>query len=199
LSDLSRFDERPVVVAVAGPNGAGKTTFFHAHLRPAALRFVNADVIASELDLEPYAAAAVADALRRELVKRGESFVFETVFSDPRGDKLALLRDAESAGYQVLLCYIHVTDPRVSEERVAMRVSQGGHDVPSDKLRSRFPRILANLATAIRELPNVRIYDNSDLGEPFRLVAVFERGRPIHPSGPLPTWLRRLLHGTAGR
>ena len=41
---LAALDERPIIVAVAGPNGAGKTTFYHAHLRPAALRFINADV-----------------------------------------------------------------------------------------------------------------------------------------------------------
>lgn len=40
------LDRRPVVVALAGPNGAGKTTFYHAHLQPAALRFVNADLLA---------------------------------------------------------------------------------------------------------------------------------------------------------
>jgi predicted ABC-type ATPase len=43
------LDARPLIVAVAGPNGAGKTTFYHAHLRPTGLRFVNAGVLAREL------------------------------------------------------------------------------------------------------------------------------------------------------
>ena len=43
----SPLDQRPLVVAVTGPNGAGKTTFYHAHLKPAGLRFVNADVLAN--------------------------------------------------------------------------------------------------------------------------------------------------------
>ena len=47
------FDQRPLIVALAGSNGAGKTTFYHAHLQPAGLRFINADVLARELDLEP--------------------------------------------------------------------------------------------------------------------------------------------------
>ena len=78
------------MIAIAGPNGAGKSTFFHSHLASAGLRFVNADVLAAEIALEPYAAARLADALRRELVKQKESFVFETVFSDPVGDKVAI-------------------------------------------------------------------------------------------------------------
>jgi predicted ABC-type ATPase len=48
------LDRRPMIVALAGPNGAGKTTFYHAHLQPAALRFVNADVLAHELCPEEF-------------------------------------------------------------------------------------------------------------------------------------------------
>jgi predicted ABC-type ATPase len=70
------------VVALAGPNGAGKTAFSHAHLALAGLRFVNADVLALELGMNAAEAMATATALRRALVLRGESFVFETVFSD---------------------------------------------------------------------------------------------------------------------
>jgi len=85
LMEFAEFDRRPILVAIAGPNGAGKTTFFHAHLASAGLRFVNADVLAAELEVEPYEAARLAGALRQALFERGESFVFETVFSDPLG------------------------------------------------------------------------------------------------------------------
>ena len=87
------LDRRPVIVALAGSNGAGKTTFYYSHLQPTGLRFINADVLVNELDLDPYAAARVAEALRRQLVEQRESFVFETVFSDPVGDKLAFLKE----------------------------------------------------------------------------------------------------------
>ena len=193
MKEFVQFDQRPILVAVAGPNGAGKTTFYHAHLEPAGLRFVNADVLARELSLEAYAAAKVADALRRELVKRKESFVFETVFSDPAGDKLAFLKDAAKAGYTVVLCYVGIATPGISEERVAMRVSQGGHDVPAEKLKSRFPRTVANLLAAIRELPHVLIYDNSDLRRPFRRVAAFHKGRLVYRSKRFPQWLKPLV------
>lgn len=187
------LDQRPIIVALAGPNGAGKTTFYHAHLEPAGLRFVNADVIAGELSLDAYAAARVADALRRELLKQRESFVFETVFSDPVDDKLTFLKEAAQAGYTVVLCFVGTSGPKISEERVAMRVSQGGHDVPSEKLIARFPRILANLKSALRELPHVWVFDNDDLCTPFRLVAVFEAGKRVKLGKPVPKWLRPLL------
>jgi len=191
--DITQFDQRPIVVAIAGPNGAGKTTFYQAHLQPAALRFVNADVLSYELDLEPYDAAGVADALRRELVRRRESFVFETVLSDPAGEKLTFLKDAAATGYTVVLCYIGIANPEVAEERVAIRVSQGGHDVPTEKLKSRFPRSLANLEAAIAELPHVLIFDNDDLSRPFRRVAVFGNGELTDLREPTPEWLQPLL------
>ena len=187
------LDRRPVIVALAGPNGAGKTTFYHAHLQPAGLRFVNADVLARELNLDPYAAARLADALRRQLVEQRESFVFETVFSDPVGDKLTFLKEVATTGYNVVLCFIGISGPEVSEERVAMRVSQGGHDVPAEKLVSRFPRTLANLKTAIRDLPHVWIFDNDDLRTPFRQAAVFENGQRVALNEPVPERLAPLL------
>jgi predicted ABC-type ATPase len=187
------LDRRPVIVALAGANGAGKSTFHHAHLEAAGLRFVNADVLSRELKIGPYEAAKMADSLRRELVKQRESFVFETVFSDPVGDKLAFLKDARTAGYTVILCFIGISGPEVSEQRVAMRVSQGGHDVPTNKLETRYPRILANLRRALHEVPQVWIFDNDDLRHSYRLVALYEAGKPVRLNKPIPRWLATAL------
>jgi len=187
------LDQRPVVVALAGPNGAGKTTFYYAHLKACGLRFINADRLAGELDIESYAAARLAARLRRELVVQRESFVFETVFSDPVGDKLTFLRDTAAEGYTVVLCFIGISGQDVSEERVAMRVSQGGHDVPTEKLLHRFPRTLANLKTAIHTLPHVWIFDNDDLRTPFRKIAIFQQGERVFVKQPEPKWFQPLL------
>lgn len=184
------LDARPIVVAIAGPDGAGKSMFYQAHLERAGLRFVNADVAARELALDAYDAARVAQELRETLLAARESFVFETVFSDPAGDKLAFLGRAAAAGYTVVLCFVGIAGPEVSGERVAMRVSQGGHDVPPSKLVSRFPRTMANLRSAAATLPHVLVYDNDDLAHPFRLVAEFEGGRLVRPPTNWPAWVR---------
>ncbi|MFT5468372.1 MAG: putative ABC-type ATPase [Verrucomicrobiales bacterium] len=170
------LDERPIVVAVAGSNGAGKTTFFQAHLAETGLRFVNADELALELGIGVYEAAEMADALRRALVERGESFVFETVFSDPVGEKVEFLKQLVGKGYQVALIFIRVDSVDASRQRVAMRVMKGGHDVPDEKLEARFERTLANLDRAIEALPLVIVFDNSDLRSPYRLEAVYFEG-----------------------
>ena len=165
----SPFDARPLVVAIAGSNGAGKTTFYEAHLAPAGLRFVNADDLARELEVDAYEAAEIAGTLRETLLEQGESFVFETVFSDPVGEKVAFLERAAGKGYTVVLCFIGIDGPEVSEERVSMR----------------------NRARAVRDLPNVLVFDNGDLGRPFRMVARFERGARVEKKSPVPRWVPR--------
>jgi len=187
------LNRRPIVVAMAGPNGAGKSTFFEAHFKSSGLRLLNADALAHELDVDSYEAARMAAALRIELVKQRESFIFETVFSDPVGDKLRFLKQTAESGYAVVLCFIGIADANTSEQRVAMRVSQGGHDVPTAKLIERFPRTLANLAAAIRELPCVAVFDNDDLKTPFRLVAVYANGIRMQFNEPIPSWFKPLL------
>lgn len=131
----------------------------------------------------------MADRLRQELIRQRESFIFEIVLSDPVGEKVSVLRAAAGSGYVVLLCFIGLDSVEISEQRVAMRVSQGGHDVPTEKLSALFDRTLANLHRAIDELPFVQIFDNSDLRQPFRKVAEMEHGKVVHLSKPVPHWL----------
>jgi predicted ABC-type ATPase len=187
------LNQRPIVVALAGPNGAGKSTFYRTYLQPSGLCFVNADALALELGVDPYKAAKLADGIRRQLIAQRESFIFETVFSDPAGDKLAFLKEVEQSGYTVALFFIGIKSPVVSDQRVAMRVLKGGHDVPTDKIVERYPRVMNNLRLALMELANVRVYDNSDLITPYKLVAVRDRGQEIEVYKPTPEWLRALL------
>jgi predicted ABC-type ATPase len=188
----SLFAAGQIIVAVAGPNGAGKSTFYHAHLAAAGLRYVNADELSHDLSIDPADAAELAGALRQALIEQRESFVFETELSDPVGEKVEQLRHAADLGYTVVLCFIGIGSAAISEERVAIRVLQGGHDVPGEKLVARFPRALANLELAIRVLPHVLVFDNSDLAYPFRKIAEYHDGRPVYMSEVLPMWFRTL-------
>lgn len=57
-----------------------------------------------------------------------------------------------------------------------MRASRGGQDVPKTRLRAKFKRTRANLARAIERLPNVLVFDNSDLSHPYHLVERYRDG-----------------------
>jgi hypothetical protein len=56
-------------------------------------------------------------------------------------------------------------------------------------LTRRFPRIIENLRIAIRDLPLVLVFDNDDLGRPYRRVAEFSDGAPVLLAEPVPDWL----------
>lgn len=176
------LDKRPIVITIAGSNGAGKSTFYESFLADSGLRFVNADVLADKLGIFAYEAAEMASVIRAALVRQHESFIFETVLSDPIGDKVDMLASYVSLGYTVVLIFIRLDSVQDSIGRVAMRVSQGGHDVPDEKLRMRFERTRANLERAIQRLPHVVIYSNSDLANPYQLVELYEDGQRIFGS-----------------
>jgi predicted ABC-type ATPase len=183
LSSLERVlhGDRPILLVLAGSNGAGKSTFYDLYLRPWGLVFVNADLIAQALNPDDpariaYDAAAAAGVVRRELVARGASFCMETVFSDPVGDKVQFLRETQAIGYIVILLAFKLSDAELSNARVVQRVARGGHDVPEEKIRSRFERTQRNIATALQFVDLGFVINNSSTQHPYELVEQWDHG-----------------------
>jgi len=187
----------PTLHLLAGPNGAGKTTFVERVLQPVTfLPFINADAIAAERwpgeELEhAYQASRIAADLRRRMLARGESFISETVFS--HHSKVALVQHAVLLGYLVHL-HVVLVPADLSVQRVAERVRRGGHQVPEDKIRERYARLLKLVVEAREVADRAVFYDNSSARTPFRVVATYERGRLVgEPEWPAwtPTVLTR--------
>jgi predicted ABC-type ATPase len=180
---------------VVGPNGAGKSTFVElalARLLPGSA-FVNADEIAKQRwpddpASHAYQAARVAAATRAKLIELGKSFIAESVFSHP--SKLELIDAARAADYTIVL-HVLLIPEELAVERVRHRVSAGGHDVPEDKIRERYQRLWALVATAITRSDFSTVYDNSGLKGP-RTVAQMNDGYVIG-SPAWPAWTPRVL------
>lgn len=183
----------PRLIFLAGPNGAGKSTYYRTFLAKSGLQFVNADELVRRLNVAESEAAAFADGARDALLFSRQSFITETVFSDPVGAKLDFLRRAVAARYDLQLHFIGLSDPGLSEARVLQRVSQGGHDVPSDRLERRYQQSLVNLRQALAFVPEVRVFDNSDPDVPFRLVIRAANGEITFRAQPLPLWLAAVI------
>ena len=191
-----RLERRPLLVALAGPNGAGKSTFYDTFLSVEPLTFVNADLLSAALGVGVYEAARYAEQRRQELVADGESFVFETVLSDPVGEKVEFLQTAAERGYAVVLFFIGLDSADTSLARVAQRVTHGGHDVPDEKILTRYGRTLRNLRRAVRVLPTVAILDNSNLREPYRFLAGYEESKLVERGDPWPGWFQAVIEGS---
>lgn len=196
---MSSATVTPVFHLIAGPNGAGKSTLFKA-LRdvgaiPADAEFVNADIYEAvhlqamdDARLRSAHARAWAEARRAELISARTSFVSETVFSHP--SKIALVEQAQSSGFVVVLYVVALDDVAILVERVAQRVREGGHDVPRQRILDRYERTLTNLQSAVRMADVAVLYDSE---RTHRRVATLEAGVVVKQADPLPAWARRVL------
>jgi predicted ABC-type ATPase len=163
----------PTLYVFAGPNGSGKSTIFAgaSSQLPDAAVIVNADVAAQMLrrqrnegKLDPktqWDAANFAETLRYYLIECGVSFAIETVLSD--FDRWRRLFDhAIGRGYALSLVFVTTSDPAINIERVAKRVAEGGHDVPEDKIVSRYIKTMTVSLPGILPLcTDAILFDNS--------------------------------------
>ena len=187
---------RPIMYMIAGPNGAGKSTLYETVISPIVnAPFINADIIQrdelKQTSMEmAYEAAKIAQNRRQECLENKQSFVTESTFSHP--SKIELIVDARRKGFRVIFYHVHVSNPDLSVARVSERVSLGGHDVPEEKIRSRYERNQGIIKRAALMSDNAIVYDNSKLNEPPMWVALFEEGLCVSLADSVPRWANDL-------
>lgn len=142
----------PNLYIIAGCNGAGKTTASYTIL-PEMLHcqeFVNADSIAAGLSpFNPENAAFTAGRIMlqriHQLIQEQADFAFETTLSTR--SYVSLIHEAQQQGYEIALLFFWLESPELALQRVAERVSKGGHNIPAEIIKRRFYRGLQNLFT----------------------------------------------------
>lgn len=134
-----------------------------------------------------YLASVTADLVRRSLLAARTSFTFETVMSSP--DKVAFLGEAQDAGYRTYLYYVSTDDPAINVSRVGARVAEGGHDVPTDKIISRYGRSLGLLLDALERTDRAYLFDNSGTGAVW-LAEVTDGTEVVVQVPSVPEWFR---------
>ena len=168
------------IVIIAGPNGAGKTTFARIFLAPMkdSIRFINADLIAA--GLSPFAPELMAIRAGKIMLQevqacfqRGESFAIETTLSGK--GYLKHIKRWREAGYQVSLIFLSLNDVNISIERVAKRVAQCGHNIPTPVIKRRFKSGLESFHSHYKQTVNQwLLYDNST-----EVKVLLERGENL--------------------
>jgi predicted ABC-type ATPase len=165
----------PNLYIISGCNGAGKTTASYTIL-PEILNckeFVNADEIAK--GLSPFQPETISLEAGRIMLERIEDllrlkadFAFETTLSTR--SYVNTVKRAQESGYEVVLLYFWLNTPELAIERVKLRVSEGGHNIPEDVIKRRYKKGIYNLINLfIPVVDNWMIIDNSE--NPFRTVA----------------------------
>ena len=187
--------EKPRLIVVAGPNGSGKTSITQQLLMHEWMDgcvYVNPDFIARDEFGDWNAPDAVIQAakraaeIREDCLTEGRSLAFETVLSTR--EKLDFIRRAGEAGFFVRLFFVGTDDPSINAKRVAMRVMEGGHDVPIRKIISRYTKSLAYCSVVAWLADRTYVYDNSVDDARAKLLFRASQGRLIKIYGEINPW-----------
>ena len=160
---------------IAGCNGAGKTTASFTILPEIwhCTEFVNADEIAR--GISPFAPDSVVIQAGRimlqrieELLEAGVSFSIETTLATR--SYVQLVKRAQSLGYTVNLLFFWLKNPEMAVQRVAHRVKQGGHNIPTDVIYRRYELGLYNFFNLYKDIVDTwTLVDNAC--NPRRVIA----------------------------
>ena len=166
----------PRVVVFAGPNGAGKSTHADAILAGLGIHtFVNADFIARGLsgrntDAVAMEAGRIMLTRLRQLADAGADFGFESTLSSR--SFAPFLRSLKAKGYQVAIYYFSLPNAQLAVRRVKLRVSLGGHNVPTDVVLRRFTRSLHNFFSLYAPLADAwTLFDNASKAQAQAVAA----------------------------
>ena len=166
------------IFIISGCNGAGKTTASMTIL-PEILNckeFVNADMIAQ--GLSPFRPEAVAFEAGRimlkridDLIKTNENFAIETTLATKSYKNK--LENAIEKGYKIKLLFFWLPNFEMAINRVAIRVSEGGHNIPKEVIERRYFRGIVNLFKIYIPLSAEWVVFENSTNEPVLIAEFF--------------------------
>ena len=175
----------PTLYILAGPNGAGKTTasktllpeVFHTNI------FINADEIALQLNPSNVEAAAIqAGRIMLQEIERclseNATFAIETTLATR--SYLNLVKRAQLTGYETVLFFFYLSSAGLAKQRVALRVSKGGHNIPEEVIERRYISGIRNLFEFITIVDQGFIYENTKTPPSIIAEGEFEKPPVIH-------------------
>lgn len=169
--------KKPMLLVLAGPNGSGKSTITPYFDKVG--EYTNADDVASSTGIDVKEAAKLVDDRRYTAIWEKRDFSFETVLSSEY--KMDILKFAKQEGYFIKCIFILTVDPLINVARVESRVAQGGHDVPRDKIITRYTKSLAHIKDLIDLCDILHVYDNST-SKPVRIIRKHKEDLSIYPN-----------------
>lgn len=190
----------PVLIVIAGPNGSGKTSTTRLvikHEWAEQCVYINPDEIAQSTFGDWNDPQAVRQAVeyceewREQLLKDHKDFIFETVLSSDA--KVDFLERAKAEGYFIRIFFICTETPSINAARIAKRVMEGGHDVPIQKIISRYLKAIANVTRVATFADRAYFYDNSIDNQEARILFRTTDGKLVKQyMDSIPEWAKTI-------
>lgn len=192
--------DKPWMVMIAGPNGAGKSTFYKQVLQQdpffKKVEFINLDNLAKEMAGENedpnnfmFPAGKIISEHLAEKLQKKKSFIYETTASGVT--HLRLLQTAKKQGFKITTIFIGLASAELSYLRVQQRVNEGGHNVPTEDINRRYPKVIKNFPELLKVSDISAVFDNSGK-TPFKLIFLMDE-RQFFIFHRYPNWLNKTL------
>ena len=195
---------KPVLIVIAGPHGSGKTSTTRLvikHEWADQCVYINPDEIAQTKYGDWNDVNAVRQAVeyceewREQLLHDHKDFIFETVLSSD--GKVDFLKRAKEEGYFIRMFFICTESPTINAARIANRVMEGGHDVPIQKIISRYEKAIVNAVKVMRFADRAYFYDNSIDNQNAQLLFRTAEGHfAKRYTDSIPEWANKILQQT---
>lgn len=192
--NLNTLKNKPSMTVFAGTNGAGKSelTNILKHQKPG-LEVIDADAIARELNPKNPEKAnmeAGRETIRRvnDCIENRRDFTIETTLGG--GNALRQMQKAKQAGFHINLYYVGLESAELHIDRVAQRVSKGGHHIDEADIRRRYHTSLENLPKAMRLADHSYIFDNTEV---YKIKLEVNQGLTRYQDPDLPKWVKGVV------
>ena len=199
----------PCIYVLAGTNGAGKSSIGGAMLQQRGAQHFDPDAAARMIasrnpGITQFEANSAAWCEGRRLLERAITERLDFAFETTLGGRTmrAQLEQALQSGIKVRIWYVGLQGADLHIARVRARVERGGHDIPEAAIRDRYDQGRLNLIRLLPKLTALRVYDNTDEGDPYRgatprpRLLLHLRNAKVVSSCPLrltPEWAKPIL------
>lgn len=188
-------EQQPLMYVFAGNNGSGKSTFRSLVIDKLGIEInIDPDAIARRLDpenpeLKRFAAGKIVIKTVRECIKEGKSFSIETTLAGKNA--INQMNQAKEYGYEISMFFLGLKEVSKNIERVALRVKNGGHHIPTEDILRRHTTSRDNLLQNLKLIDNLLVVDNSNLdGE---LILETSQGNISFQSNHIPQWVTPII------
>ncbi|MCU6796841.1 zeta toxin family protein [Paenibacillus sp. WQ 127069] len=181
----------PTMFVFAGNNGSGKSTIRNLIIDRIGISVnIDPDALARRINpLQPetsrVSAGKEAIRLARECIRNHRDFSIETTLSG--GYVIRLMQEARANNFEITMFYVGLGDPNLNIERVAIRVRNGGHHIPSKDILHRHHSSIQNLLNHLDLVNYLLVVDNSALNGEIVLEA--DNGKLKYQDPKLPKWV----------
>ncbi|MFD0672248.1 zeta toxin family protein [Cohnella sp. GCM10027633] len=185
----------PMMYVFAGNNGSGKSTIRNLIVDRLGISVnIDPDALARGIDsVHPESrkvtAGKEAIKLSRECIHNGRDFSIETTLAG--GNAIRLMRDAKMNGFEVTMFYVGLGDYHLNIERVAVRVKNGGHHIPSEDIKRRHDTTIQNLLAQLHLIDHLIVIDNSQ--SEGRIILGADHGAVTYRSDSIPSWIECIV------